>query len=711
MQTSTAISRSAPAALTDGGTAKDRQALPAAATKRFDTILHVIEIVLRDMPNADPATRVALARLTDALARIVDLPPQPQETLRDFTRRLAAHMDVLPPAARALIEKQLNQQPLLAALKMLVETLRPALTIDLRIDMPLTRDGLWHPDAVSALFPDEDDRPAFHQPTIQVPLPTRMAFSQAPGVAPGAPHLQQALGKAFSPETTGPSSGRPEQAPDPRPVMEPSGRTGSPLQTANEPVPPLRKAVAFLASDAQALAQAAAIARDQSRHGVRDMAHDMTSDMPREMRRDIPTALPSKPLPQGQDGTGPAESNVGDNARGGLPAMQPSADRDGTIVGATHRGSAQFASDGMGPAGAGPAGLGRGTAPVPETPVDGAGIATSFSAVDDPEERLAQQQSIGNQSHMPDHPASLRTSTALGPASSGPVVLERYGSTQTASASSPADHMDSRPLSAAPRTSETITFQARPLVPAQVDAPHGHRPESSQASGPAQRNGDAADALARRIDAIPPQVEIALMTPGMREVANAIGQLDEWETLFYMLSGSLGETPEALLPQETLRAADHPADATAARPQNNHSTESDLLTVMDEDRASRGLAPQATHGEDIAPLPGPPRGLDAILAREAVGYAFVPYLTAADAGKTEDEEPRAQRRDDEAGFAQSEDGDTSGNDREATSDKDEAALAETAPPDEQAEVGRTDEMADGARHDAYDLYQRLSDLA
>lgn len=235
MQTSAAISRSAATALTDGGTAKDRHVLPAAATKRFDAILHVIEIVLRDMPNADPATRVALSRLTEALARIVDLPPQPQESLRDFTRRLAAHMDVLPPAARALIEKQLNQQPLLAALKMLVDTLRPALVLDLRIDLPLTRDGLWHPDPVSALFPDEDEQPVFRQPTIQAPLPTRMAFSQAPGVAPGAPHLQQALGQAFSPERTLRAPDAP--APPANPIADAPDPVGNLLQTADEPVP------------------------------------------------------------------------------------------------------------------------------------------------------------------------------------------------------------------------------------------------------------------------------------------------------------------------------------------------------------------------------------------------------------------------------------------------------------------------------------------
>ncbi|TCM54225.1 hypothetical protein C8J36_10580 [Rhizobium sp. PP-F2F-G48] len=719
MQTSTAISRSAAAALTDGGTAKDRQVLPSVATKRFDAILHVIEIVLRDMPNADPATRVALARLTEALARIVDFPPQPQESLRDFTRRLAAHMDVLPPAARALIEKQLNQQPLLAALKMLVETLRPALTIDLRIDMPLTRDGLWHPDAVSALFPDEDDRPAFRQPTIQAPLPTRMAFSQAPGVAPGAPHLQQALGQAFSPETTTPPLARPDPASDARSAAAAPapGSTDRPIQTAEDPVPTLRSATAFLASDAQALAQAVAIARGQ--------ALDTPSDGPTD------PVVPRDAGTDAADGAGAdvaigrSEGEEGDvrGDRYGEPhdvrrpaERTPAMTTPGKV--AFESGDTALAS----PATRATAGGEAATGGVRNDPL--------FSEEDHPERRLAGRPSMGP---APDHaPAPRAPAQPVQPlpAQSSPeqAAPERSGSESLPGAS--------RSLS------ETITFQARPLAaplssldavsvsPADRGLQPSQRPGRSGDVALAHREPDSGEPSARRLEPLLPQVEIALITSGLREVANTIGQLDEWETLFYMLSGSLGETSEALLQQEARGPANPPAESANARPQGHPSIEADLLTVMDEDRAALGLA-QMTQSEDVVAVPLPPRGLEASILREAVGFPFVPYLNAPEAGSTEidDDEPRRHRGQDEAGFAQSGEDESRENDGGSASDEEDAERAEASPRSAmqagagqagagQAEAGQaeaghpeTTEAADGARHDAYDLYQRLSDLA
>ncbi|KQS65415.1 hypothetical protein ASG39_09270 [Rhizobium sp. Leaf371] len=729
MQTSTAISRSAAAALTDGGTAKDRQVLPSVATKRFDAILHVIEIVLRDMPNADPATRVALARLTEALARIVDFPPQPQESLRDFTRRLAGHMDVLPPAARALIEKQLNQQPLLAALKMLVETLRPALTIDLRIDMPLTRDGLWHPDAVSALFPDEDDRPAFRQPTIQAPLPTRMAFSQAPGVAPNAPHLQQALGQAFSPEATTPPLARPDPASDARsaaaaPAPESTGR---PIQTAEDPVPTLRSATAFLASDAQALAQAVAIARGQ--------ALDTLSDGPPD---------PVVPRDAGTDASDGAGDGVGAGAHVASGPSEGEGDVRGDRYGEPHdvRRPAER-TPAMTTPGKVSVGSGATALASPVTRATAGGEAATggvrndplFSQEDHPERRLAGRPSMGT---APDHAPAPRAPAPLVqplPAQSSP---ERAAPERSGSESLPG---------AARSPSETITFQARPLAaplssldavsvsPADRGLQPSQRPGRSGDVALAHREPDSGEPSARRLEPLLPQVEIALMTSGLREVANTIGQLDEWETLFYMLSGSLGETSEALLPQEARGPANPSAESANARPQSHPSIEADLLTVMDEDRATLGLA-QMTQSEDVVAVPLPPRGLEASILREAVGFPFVPYLNAPEAGSTEieDDEPRRHRGQDEAGFAQSGEDESRENDDGSSWDEEEAEPAEASPRSAlqagagqagagqaeagQAEAGQaeaghpeTTEAADGARHDAYDLYQRLSDLA
>ncbi|PYE46929.1 hypothetical protein DFI02_1011081 [Rhizobium sp. PP-F2F-G20b] len=787
MQTSAAISRSAAAALTDGGTAKDRHALPSAATKRFDAILHVIEIVLRDMANADPATRVALARLTEALARIVDFPPRPQESLRDFTRRLAAHMDVLPSAARALLEKQLNQQPLLAALKMLVETLRPALTLDLRIDLPLTRDGLWHPDPVSAFFPDEDEQPVFRQPTIQAPLPTRMAFSQAPGVAPGAPHLQQALGQAFSPETTARAPAAPPSSALP--------------QTADEPVPPLREVAAFLASDAHALAQAVAIARgyavdvrldlstdhppaevdpsgadmavadvetgdtgsppeigDDETTNARLTAVAMPEETPelpgplvperRSVSPDIATAADMQPATEDQPHrAGPAAS---------LPAASKTSDvisEGETPVLARHR----IASVGrQTPTGAEAAtallqpdetGTGeqmvslslrpisqtdpliRGPVAAPALPTTGtdetraAAQPTTPSAV----HASAPQASSGSQ-HTPRSTTPIPMDQTA--ASSPPPVQDGEPAPKTVPAlATAANRLAPQQADNQPRPSglrpieETITFRGRPIVsdmPAARSQQEGGSPSTSPSAGDipdrsavAEHNGQrvrrtdasldedrsgsaprSTESGARGLDHLLPKVEIALMTTGVREVANTIGQLDEWETLFYMLSGSLGETSEAPAPQEAHVSPEKQDETTVPRPSTHHGVESDLLTGIDKDHATQAPAPQHP-GEDALPVPLLARGMEAVIARETIGYPFVPYLPVADAGsvQVEDEEPRRQRRENEAGFAGGEDGESG-----SSSEHDEAPAAEPAEED------------DGERHDAYDLYQRLSDL-
>ncbi|NHT74639.1 hypothetical protein G8E10_02605 [Rhizobiaceae bacterium CRRU44] len=783
MQTSAAISRSAAAALTDGGTAKDRHALPSAVTKRFDAILHVIEIVLRDMANADPATRVALARLTEALARIVDFPPQPQESLRDFTRRLAAHMDVLPPTARALLEKQLDQQPLLAALKMLVETLRPALTLDLRIDLPLTRDGLWHPDPVSALFPDDDDQPVFRQPTIQAPLPTRMAFSQAPGVAPGAPHLQQALGQAFSPETTA----RAPHAPLSNAIP----------QTADEPVPPLREVAAFLASDAHALAQAVAIARghavdvlldrstdhpptevdpsgadmaapdvetgdtgsppkigDDETPNARLTAVSMPEEMPelpetlvperRSVSPDIAAALDTQPATEDQPPrAGPAASS---------PATSPTSDtiseaeasvlaRHGIAnVGSQTPTGAEAATALLQPD---EAGTGEHMAPLSLRPISQTDPLTKGSVA---------VPAIATSGTDEARPAAQPTTPSAPQAFSGPQQTPRNTTRmlmdQTAAASSPPSAQEGEPApktvpalattanrlapqqaEGQPRPSglrpieETITFRGRTIVsdmPAARSQQEAGSPATSPSAGDIpdrsavpEHNGQRARRLgasldedrsvnahrstesdARGLDRLLPKVEIALMTTGVREVANTIGQLDEWETLFYMLSGSLSETSEAPAPQEPHVSPEKQDEATVPRPSAHHGVTSDLLTGIDEDRATQAPAPQHP-GEDALPVPLLPRGMEAVIARETIGYPFVPYLPVADAGsvQVEDEEPRRERRENEAGFAGGEDGESG-----SSSEHDEAPATE--PPVED----------DGERHDAYDLYQRLSDL-
>lgn len=269
---------------------------------------------------------------------------------------------------------------------------------------------------------------------------------------------------------------------------------------------------------------------------------------------------------------------------------------------------------------------------------------------------------------------------------------------------------------------ETIAFRARPIASdlsagrvqqegtspvtsrpaADSDGQRLRRPAESRDADRNRNPQSSTDSIVSGLDHLAPKVEIALITTGVREVANTIGQLDEWETLFYMLSGSLGETAEATTPQDAQSFPDNQQDAAGPRPPGSHSLESDLLTVIDEDRAAQAPVPHAPV-EDAIPASLLPRGMEAVVAREAIGYPFVPYLPVADSGSVdvEEEEPRRQRRENEAELSGGED-ESGRRGSGSSSEHDEASRAE--PADDEG----GDE--DGERHDAYDLYQRLSDL-
>ncbi|MFP5077601.1 hypothetical protein ACLE20_09855 [Rhizobium sp. YIM 134829] len=271
------IARSAAAALADGGTSRDRSLL-GSTTRRFDTILHVLEVVLKDLPAADPDTRMALARLTEALGQIVNLPPQPQEGLAAFAKRLIAHMEQMPPAARALLDKQLTQQSLIAALKLLVESLKNGNLLDL---LP---KGEPLPPMSGPHLPERDETP-FRPPVIQQPLPVHAAATHPSTVIGSAPELQAALRQAYGAgETTASATGAAPHGEDQRAVApemsgpvesQPQGSAGDPAWPVDEavsapdfwdqgpfagdPIPTLKEAAAFLAKDLKAMARAVEI--------------------------------------------------------------------------------------------------------------------------------------------------------------------------------------------------------------------------------------------------------------------------------------------------------------------------------------------------------------------------------------------------------------------------------------------------------------------
>lgn len=275
------IARSAAAALADGGTPRDRQPL-GSATRRFDTILQVLEMVVKDLPAADPGTRVALGRLTEALGRIFNLPPQPQEGLGAFAKRLIAHMEQMPPAARAMLDKQLIQQSLIAALKLLVESLKNGAILDLlpKGDLPLPQAGPHRA---------EPDHASFRPPVIQQPLPLHAAPWHPSTAAGKAPELQAALQRAYAegmPAAGGAQGAQAAAAAPPQSRAPDMGRLppvdadSATLEAAlalgaasfdDEPIPALTQSAAFLARDSEALARVVEIVTDFLREDEESM--------------------------------------------------------------------------------------------------------------------------------------------------------------------------------------------------------------------------------------------------------------------------------------------------------------------------------------------------------------------------------------------------------------------------------------------------------
>lgn len=239
-----------------------------------EAVLKVLETLNRHLVGSEPLPKEALIRLLDTLAKVLKFPPLPQETLRDFTKRLAVFLETLPAAARLALEKQLGQRNLAMSIRILAEALKgPSI-----IDAPRLLETFFLPATVA--------RPATGQPegrpaaTGTVPsgtgpgrptaLPTAQPQSAAPATVSDPGLLQAALKKAFGDEgeTAAPAvvaeEGESEEQPtkSQTPLGSDTAVAGAQrLAKANsETIPLLRAAAAFLAADSEALSLVAAIA-------------------------------------------------------------------------------------------------------------------------------------------------------------------------------------------------------------------------------------------------------------------------------------------------------------------------------------------------------------------------------------------------------------------------------------------------------------------
>jgi len=271
-----------------------------------EAVLKILETLNRHLIGSEPLPKEALIRLLDTLARTLKFPPLPQESLRDFTKRLAVFLDTLPPAARLALEKQLGQRNLAISIRILAEALKgPSI-----IDAPRLPEKFFTPTAVArpvASQPDGKPAAALAVPQGQgivpgraTPLSMAQPLLAAPATVTDAGPLQAALRKAFSdeeeivvPAVAEESESEPgtmENSRGEQPVKSQTPRGNDtaaagahpqqPAKANSETIPLLRAAAAFLAADSQALSLVAAIATG-------DIDSQIKTDLEQELGLDL----------------------------------------------------------------------------------------------------------------------------------------------------------------------------------------------------------------------------------------------------------------------------------------------------------------------------------------------------------------------------------------------------------------------------------------
>ncbi|MCW0001321.1 hypothetical protein OE766_24160 [Pararhizobium sp. YC-54] len=333
----TPVAAAQAAVLVEAVTPRERT-LPVSMPGRIsgnqsEAVLKILETLNRHLLESEPLPKDALIRLLDTLAKILKFPPLPQETLRDFSKRLAVFLETLPPAARLALEKQLGQHNLAISIRILTEALRmPSI-----IDMPRLLDRPWVPlTAPRAGTAQPDSKPLQTQtpPQGQTPVPGRQTPVSAaqtimagPAVIPDPGLLQAALKKAFSDDETGPAviafeesldnespaatlrADQPAKAQTARGSGSAlaSGQPPQPSRANAESIPLLRAAAAFLAADPEALSLVAAIAAG-------DMDAGLKAKLAEELGLDLSEPMETPEQPEHSAGTNRPGSGIEDDA-------------------------------------------------------------------------------------------------------------------------------------------------------------------------------------------------------------------------------------------------------------------------------------------------------------------------------------------------------------------------------------------------------------
>jgi hypothetical protein len=312
-----------------------------------EAVLKILETLNRHLIGSEPLPKEALIRLLDTLAKILKFPPLPQESLRDFTKRLAVFLETLPPAARLALEKQLGQRDLAVSIRILAEALKgPSL-----IDAPRLLEKFFTPTAVARPVASQPDgRPAAVQPVPHgqgtvagrpMPLPMAQQLLAAPATISDPGLLQAALKKAFGDEEeivtpvvvaeeneTEPSiltatrEDRPAQASRGN-SMTAAGAQQQSAKANSETIPLLRAAAAFLAADPEALSLVAAIAAG-------DVDSEVITELEQQLGLSEQSEEPEKPIsfsPNSDKPTSAAQASRPEKAAVAPSQAEPSFER------------------------------------------------------------------------------------------------------------------------------------------------------------------------------------------------------------------------------------------------------------------------------------------------------------------------------------------------------------------------------------------------
>ncbi len=756
------------AAVVETTTPKDRApTLPPIriSGRQSEAMLKILETLNRHLVGSEPLPREALVRLLDTLAKVLKFPPLPQESLRDFSRRLAVFLETLPPAVRQAVEKQLGQRNLAVSIRILTEALKMPSLLDTprqpgQAFTPLTpaRAILAQPDRHAQTLPVQQSS-ARQQPVQQQSMPPAQplphagsnpilasaAFVPDPGI------LQAALKKAFGddeepaaipvivleeheddleamPSVDRRNDGAKAQTPRSADSAAAGASARMPVKANDETIPLLRAAAAFLAADPEALSQVSAIASGEIDSQVMtDLQEELNLPLPETMDLADQTTQPGQTEPQKaweQPNLAP-QTALSEPAVQTEPAEQERAPQPQAEQPAQH-----FEEPAQKPSIRAEAET-RFERPLLQPVRDRQTATGQFQS--------ALRQELSTQ-HLDPQPATTRVATKQEAFLKPPVqaeaetrfeqssepVKERQTTTtsfrDTLRQELPTPHLDPQPAAiqvvakaeASPQNSaplqqpapaknneEVAGFRGHDLgeweldieSPAQLLAP-------SEDSPPAQFEPEDSPDEKVFSQALKALVEASIPLPEGTAEWNAS------DTLFSALAGETADMEAGLLFAE-LEAADDTVmlpDTTLVSGDigdgENALFEADtfgtLLETPEDGPANRASLSHAAITDEPAREAQPQRPPEAIVARDAIPFAIIPYLPA----KTEGMKSVTEEDDEQPSFAGHDDPEQGENHETRDEQERESDSASSMEPrDDTTEAG-----------DAYDLYRRMGGL-